>query len=895
MRLFIIIFSALLITTFSQPVFAQKVVKPTTQKVGKPTKGPKVVVDSVKLKAKNDSIAKSKDKLKAKVEYQASDSLTFDFKDKKAFLYSEAEIKYQKTDLKAATIEIDFDKSIAHARSVKDTTGKEIGTPVFSDNGTEFKSKILDYNYETKKGFIKGVVTKEGEGYIHGKQVKKMADDVTNIKDGSYTTCDLEHPHFELRFSRAKVIPNKETITGPAYMVLEDVPLPIGVPFGFFPNKNGRMSGIFMPSPGESGNRGFYIRDFGYYWGISDNLDAQIKGEAYTRGSWAVYPTINYFKRYKYQGNFNLRYAVNILGEKGAPDYQQSKDFSINWMHTQDAKANPVNRFSANVNIQTSKFNKFNPTTVGNYLSNTFSSSISYQTSIDDRIFISTSARHSQNTITKQMSVTFPDLSVSANRWFPFKREEGSGKKSWYEDISIGYSLVATNQLDTYDSLLTKKGMLKRLKNGAQHSIPISSTFKLFKYVTVSNSVNLTENWYLNYINKKWLKTTYKNTAGTTRDTAYVAIDTLQGFKASHDLSYSLSMNTTAYGMVQFKKGFIRAIRHVISPSISYSFKPDFSAASFGYYKNVQTDNLGTIQKYSIFEQSVYGGPTANKAGSISFNLRNNLEMKIKDKKDTVTGTRKIKIIDQLNISTNYDMSRDSLRWSKVFVSGNTPIFKNTNINFSGTWDPYAYDKRSHQDINMFEWEMERKLLRYENSNWSFGLSHQFSSNDGKKKTPTNTTTSAIGIDPKKSLIPNPDDSQATVAEKEDIIKNPNNYIDWKNAWTFGVNYTFNMTSTKDPTTGKVKNDLIQSMMFNGDISITNKWKVTFTSGYDFLHSQISYTSFTINRDLHCFEIRFNWIPLGTMKSWDFTIRAKSNLLQDLKLTKRKDFRDNLY
>ncbi len=875
----------MLITTFSQPLFAQKKVKPT--------KGQTVVVDSVKIKAKNDSIARSKDKLKAKVDYEAADSLTFDFKDKKAFLFNEAEIKYQKTLLKAATIEIDFDKSIAYARSVKDTTGKEIGTPVFSDNGQEFKTKVLDYNYETKKGYIKGVITKEGDGFIHGKQVKKMPNDVTNIKNGSYTTCDLEHPHFELRFSRAKVIPNSKTITGPAYMVLEDVPLPIGLPFGFFPNKSGRMSGIFMPSPGESGNRGFYLRDFGYYWGISDNLDFQIKGEAYTRGSWAVNPTINYFRRYKYSGSFNFRYAINIIGEKGSADYQKSKDFSVNWSHTQDAKANPVNRFSANVNIQTSKFNRYNPTTVGNYLSNTFSSSISYQTSFDDRIFVSASARHSQNTITKQMSVTLPDLSVSANRYYPFRKEEGSGKKGWYEDISIGYSMTATNQLDTYDSLLMKKGMFKQLKNGMQQKIPISSTFKILKYITVSNSVDLTENWYLQYINKRWATTTYKSTSGAIRDTSYVAIDTLQGFKASHDFSYSLSMNTTAYGQVQFKKGAIRAIRHVIAPSVSYSFTPDFSAPKFGYYKEVQVDKEGTMQKYSIFEQSVYGSPSAAKAGSISFNLRNNLEMKIKDKNDTVTGTRKIKIIDQLNISTNYDLSRDSLRWSKVYISGNTPIFKNTNINFSGTWDPYAYDKRSQQRINMFEWQMERKLLRYENSNWSFGLSHQFSSNSGEKK--SSTASTATGIDPKKSLMPNSSDDQATAAEKNDIIKNPDNYIDWKNAWNFGINYTFNLTSNKDANTGKVKNDLIQSMMFNGDISITSKWKVTFTSGYDFKNNQISYTSFTVNRDLHCFEIRFNWIPLGYMKSWDFTIRAKSNLLQDLKLTKRKDFRDNLY
>ncbi|MDP4291918.1 MAG: putative LPS assembly protein LptD, partial [Bacteroidota bacterium] len=724
MRLLIVLFSALILTTFSNSLLAQRVVK--TDSV------PKTHADSLKLKLKADSIANSKQKLKAKVEYEAVDSISFDFTDKKAFLFKDGSIKYQKMAIKAASIEIDFNKSITYSKGVADSTGKMTGEPVFKDGEQEFETKTLNYNYDTKKGVISDVVTKEGEGFIHGKQVKKMADDVTNIKNGSYTTCDLPHPHFELRFTKAKVIPNKETITGPAYMVLEDVPLPIALPFGFFPNKNGRMSGILMPSPGESANRGFYLRDFGYYWGINDNLDFQIKGEAYTRGSWAANPSFNYFRRYKYQGSFDLRFATNITGEKGSTDYSKSKDFSITWMHTQDAKANPVNRFSANVNIQTSKFNRFNPTTVGNYLSNTFQSSISFQTSIDDRIFISASARHSQNTLTKQMSVTLPDLAISANRWYPFKKEEGGGQRRWYEDISLGYSMTATNQLDTYDSLLFKPGSLKKLRNGIQHSIPISSTFKILKYITVSNAVNLTEDWYLQSISKQWLKTKY-TVKGKTRDTAYLAIDTVQGFKAAHDFSYSTSFNTTVYGIVRFKKGPIRAIRHVFAPSVSYNFKPDFSDPKWGYYKSY-VDSNGVKQKYSIFEGSTYGGPSAAKAGSINISIRNNLEMKVPSKKDTVTGLRTIKLIDQLTISTNYNLAADSLRWSPVTMSGSTPILKNTNINFSATWDPYSWDARNNRRSNILEWDYDRKLLRFEDANWSFGLSHTFTSKSGKQK-----------------------------------------------------------------------------------------------------------------------------------------------------------------
>ena len=858
-------------------MFAQKVVK--TDSV------PKTHADSLKFKA--DSLALSKQKLKAKVEYEATDSISFDFKDKKAFLYKEGSIKYQKMGIKAESIEIDFDKSVTYSKGVADSTGKMIGEPVFTQGEEEFSTKVLDYNYDTKKGYIENVMTKEGEGFIHGKEVKKMPDDVTNIKNGSYTTCDLPHPHFELRFTKAKVIPGKETITGPAYMVLEDVPLPIALPFGFFPNSSGRMSGIFMPSPGESANRGFYIRDFGYYWGISDYLDAQIKGEAYTRGSWAVYPTINYYKRYKFQGNFNFRYAVNITGIPGSTDFTKSKDFSINWMHTQDAKANPVNRFSANVNIQTSKFNQYNPTTVGNYLSNTFQSSISFQTTIADNFFVSVSARHSQNTITKQMSVTLPDLSISANRWYPFKKED-SPRKRWYEDISVGYSLTATNQLDTYDSLLFKPGGLKNLRNGAQHAIPISSTFKILKYISVSNSVNLTEDWYAQYINKRWLNTKYVK-EGVSRDTAYLKIDTLHGFKAAHDFSYSTSLNTTLYGIINFKKGSaIQKIRHVFTPSISYNFKPDFSDPKWGYYKSY-TDTTGRKQLYSIFEQSVYGGPSANKAGSIGISLQNNLEMKVRSKKDTVTGTRTIKIIDQLNISTTYNLAADSLRWAPINVTGNTPILKNTNINFSATWDPYSWDVRNNSRSNIYEWDLDRKLLRFVNSNWSFGLSHTFTSKNGEKK--AKAAVSSI-TDKKTGQVT--DTNPALAAEKKDIIENPQNYLNWNNPWSLTTNYTFNMTTVKDPVTHQLKNDIIQSVMFNGDVSVTPKWKVTFTSGYDFKSHQLSYTSFTVNRDLHCFEMSFNWIPFGYIKSWDFTLRAKSSLLQDLKITKRKDFRDNL-
>jgi hypothetical protein len=554
-------------------------------------------------------------------------------------------------------------------------------------------------------------------------------------------------------------------------------------------------------------------------------------------------------------------------------------------MHTQDAKANPVNRFSANVNIQSSKFNQHNPTTVGNYLSNTFQSSISFQTSFNDNFFVSVSARHSQNTITKEMSVTLPDLSVSANRWYPFKNEE-SVKKRWYEDISLGYSLVATNQLDTYDSLLFKPGGLKNLKNGVQHSIPISSTFKILKYITVSNSVNLTETWYSQYINKRWLNTQYV-TKGQTRDTAYLKTDTLHGFKAAHDFSYSTSLNTTLYLLRTFKKGSrIQAIRHVFSPSISYNYKPDFSAPKWGYYKSY-VDTAGHKQLYSIFEQGVYGGPSANKAGSIGISLRNNLEMKVLSKKDTVTGLRTIKIIDQLNISATYNLASDSLRWSPVNVSGSTPIFKNTNINFSATWDPYSWDVRNNHRSNIYEWDYARKLMRFDNSNWSFGLSHTFTSKNGKKKADAATAA----LTDKKGVTK---DDAATAAEKKDIVENPQNYLNWNNPWSLTTNYTFNMTTIKDPITNKLKNDIIQSVMFNGDVSVTPKWKVTFTSGYDFRMHQLSYTSFTINRDLHCFEMSFNWIPFGYIKSWDFTIRAKSTLLQDLKITKRKDFRDNL-
>lgn len=815
----------------------------------------------------NKSVVKKKEAIDTKVERVAGDSIIQDLPNRKVYLYGAAQIVYGEITLNAAYIEVDFAKNEVYARGVQDSTGKLTGTPVFKEGGQTFESEEMTYNFDTRKGLISKVFTQDGQGYLHGNRVKKMPDNKVNIQSGSYTTCsNKDHPHFEFRFRKSKVIPDDKIVTGPAYMVIEDVPTPLAVPFGLFPNKSGQRSGIRIPTYGESANRGFYFENGGYYLAINQHMDLDILGDIYTRGSWAVKPTFRYKKRYKYDGLLNTSYAINITGSEGAPDYQRSRDFRIRWTHRQDAKARPAGKFSADVFIVSSNFNRFNPVSTENYLSNEFKSSVAYQTNWNNKYFLTLNGSHRQNTKTKMVDVSLPELTFTVNRFYPLKRKNAIGKSKWYEELNVNYTLNARNYLSLPDSLLLKPDALSKMQNGIQQSLPINLPIKLLKYFSLANSINITDRVYFDYRRKSWDDNLNDTLPG-------VRIDTIKGLKNVLDFSFSSSLSTKAYGMVAFKKGPIRAIRHVLTPRVGFSYTPEFSDPFWGYYDSY-IDGNGVEQVYSKFEGAMYGSPPKDKSGRITFGVSNNLEIKVPSRKDTINGLRKVVLIEDLSLSGSYDIARDSLNLSEISLRGRTRLLKNVNIQYSGSWDPYVLDSSGRQ-INQFEWDVNRRLLRRKQTTWDFGMSWNIGQKDFAKK---QERKSELGTD----------------EELAEINENPQDYIDWTVPWSLNLNY--NLRYSDNPKyIGFVKTvdkKIVQTLGVSGEVNVTPKWKVTFNTGWDFEAKDLSYTSINVYRDLHCWEMRFSWIPTGFRKSWNFTINVKASVLQDLKLNKKKDFRD---
>lgn len=819
--------------------------------------------------------------LETKVERTAVDSIRHDMRKRMVYLYGDAVVVYGDIKLEAAVIEVSFERNEVFAYGVEDTTGKLIGTPVFTESGQTFEAKTITYNFDSRKGMIHNVFTEDGQGYLHGERVKKMDDNTINIQSGSYTTCNHRtHPHFEFRFKRSKVIPDNKIITGPAYMAIEGVPTPLAVPFGIFPNKTGQRSGIRVPTYGESTGqfpRGFYFEDGGYYWAINDHMDLDILGDIYTRGSWAIKPTFRYIKRYKYSGNLNTSYAINVLGTAGAPDYERRRDFQIRWTHRQDPKARPNSQFTANVFIVSSNFNRFNPTSTQDYLSNEFKSSIAYQTNWDNKYFLTLNASHRQNTKTRMVQVNLPEATFSINQFYPLKRKGAVDRPRWYEQLSISYRLNARNTINLPDSMLFKPDALSKMQNGIQQSIPINLPIKFLKHFTLTNSVNINNRTYFDSRRKYWSNDTLFQNNDTI--VGYVVTDTLQGFNNVLDFSLSTSLNTKVYGMVNFRKGPVRAIRHVITPSVGFSYTPEFGDPFWGYYDSYIDGNNNEVF-YSRFEGAIFGSPPREKSGRINFGISNNLEIKVPSRSDTITGLRKIVLIENLNISGSYDLARDSLNFSDLSVSGRTRLFKNLNVQYGSSWSLYAADSLG-RDMNTFQWDVNNKLLRQKRNSWSFSLNWNLRQQDfarSPQSEPNASRTSEFGSE----------------AELMEINQNPEDYIDWTVPWSLNIDYTIQYTNNiRYPSYRRENNtDLRQSLGLRGEINLTPKWKVGVQTGWDFVANDLIYTSINIYRDLHCWELRFNWIPSGFRQSWNFSINVKASVLQDLKLNKKKDFRD---
>ena len=818
----------------------------------------------------------------------AVDSVIQDMKEKIIYYYGKAVVKYDDIVLEANYLEFDLNSNTVTAKGIADTLGRLQGTPVFTQGGTRFEAEEMSYNFETKKGIIRKVWTEESGGYLHGEKIKRMEDNSINIRSGGFTTCSLkDHPHYQFRFTKAKVIPDDMIVTGPVFVTIQDVPLPIGLPFAMFPNAKGQKSGLIIPTYGESANRGFYLENGGYYWAINEHYDLQLLGDIYTRGSWALKPTFRYAERYKFNGSLALGFAVNKIGTQGAADYNESTDFKVRWTHKQDPKAHPRHSFSADVNIISSNYNKYNATTSTDYLSNTYKSSVAYQTSFGGRYYLTLNASHSQNTMTKQVTASLPELTFTANRVYPLQKLGKPGKRHWYKDLNISYTMNAKNYVSGVDTLLFPSGwyndmsawwsdMQQYMQSGVKHSIPINLPIKLLKHFTWTNSANFNDYMYFRRIERQWVEAD-----------SCMRIDTVNGFRNIIDFNVSSNITTKLYGMLNFRRGPIRAIRHVFTPTIGFTYRPDFSDPKWNVY-NSYVDQHGETQIYNMFANALYGSPSQSRSGLLTYNFANTLDMKVPSKSDTVTGVSKIVLLEALNFSGNYDLTQDSLNFSYMSVSGRTTLFKKLKVTYNSVWDPYTVDSLGNR-INRLEVVDNKRLFHKNSSAWNFSLSWSFSQHD-LEKWKKSTEANANDLEHRASQS-----EWVTEGEFLDIMGNPNAYVDWTTPWSLTLSYNLRHTSniTYASFMSIPTNKVVQTLTLNGDISLSPKWKFTFSTGWDFTNHGLSYTSVNIYRDLHCWEMRFNWIPIGNYKSWNFTINVKAQALQDLKLTKKKDYRDN--
>jgi len=832
--------------------------------------------NAILISQNKDSISQNKDSVKVdnkkktfenRVNYSAKDSISIDMTEKRVFLYNESKIKMDEIELESGYISISFNDKILHAESIKDSSSNEIQYPIFKEKGTEYKSKGVDYNFESKKGLIKGVFTKEGEGFLHGNTVKKIDDKTMFISGGKFTTCDLEHPHFAINFSKAKAITQDKIVTGPAWFSIMDIPLPIAIPFGYFPFTDKEKSGFLMPTYGYAQNRGYYLRNIGWYFAINDYYDFAVQADIYTNMSWAGNFKSNYNKRYKYNGGFEIRYEINKTGIESTPSYNEQKDFRFRWSHRQDPKSNPNSNFSANVNLVSNTFNQ-NAVNSGDYFNNTTTSSIAYTTKFGEKFSFTANLGENYNVNTGAISLDLPSVSLSSSQFYPFRKKKAKGVAKWYENITLSYRTSLMNSINTYDSLLLTKQVFKSMRNGMMHSIPIQSNIKAFKHFNWTNSISYTERWYLNSTIKQYNPLTDQ-----------VDKDTIMGFIANRDMSYSSSLNTRIYGMFTFKKGFIKAIRHVVNPAISFNYTPNFSNPSLGFY-NFYIDKLGNKVYYSKTEDGLFGSPPSGQSGVLGISIGNNLEMKIKSAKDTVTGTTKIVLLESLNLSSGYDIAKDSVNFQPLRLNARTTLFKKLIINFNASYTPYAMDSLGRL-TNEFLINKENKLFKRQNSQWDLNLSWQFSGK-GEKNTPKEGESSQEAISPTEM-------SYSPFVNPNEIL---NTYVDFTIPWSLSLGLNYSQLSSFIATIAGYETNKSATLTAKGDINLTSKWKIGLSSGYDFINKDYTYTSIDFYRDLHCWEMRMNWVPFGYRQGWNFTIAVKASMLQDLKYEIRNDFRN---
>lgn len=873
-----------------------------------PYEGWSIVHDSLAADsvAVADSLSKDepkKDAIDAPVFYECTDSMVWS-RTGNAYLYGAGKVRYDKIELTADVIKLNMDSSVVHATGSIDTTGMSVGLPIFMDGGTPYESDKMSYNFKTKKGFINNVYTQQGDGFIMGGKAKKDSAGIFYSQDGKYTTCDAEHPHFYVRLTRAKVRPKKDVVSGPLYLVVEDVPLPLALPFGYFPFTSSYSSGIIMPTFGDETERGFYIRDGGYYFAISDKVDLRLTGEIFTKGSWGLGAASTYAVRYKYSGSVDFSYLVTKNGEKGLPDYAVGKNFRLQWSHRQDPKVHPNSNFSASVNFATASYERSNLSSLYNPVLNSQSmrtSSVSYSYTFPNiGLSLSTTMNVAQNMQDSTLSLTLPNLSVSLSKKYPFKRKKRAGDERWYEKISLSYSGQMSNSISTKEDKVLKSNLVKDWRNGFKHNIPVSATFQLFGFLNITPSFNYTERWYFKKINQEWDYATNS-----------VAKDTVYGFNRVYNYNLSISANTTLYGFYQpagfLKNSRVHTVRHVFKPSISFSYAPDFGAEHYGYYDTyVYTDENGEARtvEYSPYQGSLYGIPSRGKTGSISFSVSNNVEMKWRTKNDSL---KKISIIDELGASLSYNLAAKTKPWSNLSTRLRLKLTKNYTFSFNATWATYAYAFNDRGQVivgDRTEWSYGRfgrfqgmsQNLSYTFNNKTFAKIKQWFQGSDEDEEAENQDSKDGTIEeesPKSGSL-----KESKTKKAKDATVDNDGYMPFKFPWNLTISYGIMMaenTAAKiNVKTMRYPYKFTQNMNISGNIGISDNWRITFTSGYNFQFKKLTTTTMNISRDLHCFEMSCG-IVLSPYTSFNFSFRATSQMLADaLKWDKRSSGSSNV-
>lgn len=862
--------------------------------------------------------------IEAPVDYTAKDSLVYDATTGFAHLYGDAKVNYQNMELTADYITLNMDSTVVHAEGVADSTGKGLrGTPVYKQGSENYESERMSFNFKTKKGFIEKVKTTQGNGFLRSVDSKRSNDGYFYLQNAQYTTCDADHPHFYLQLTRAKVSPGKETFFGPAYLVVADVPLPLAIPYGFFPFNKKYSSGIIMPTYGDETSRGFYLRDGGYYFAISDKMDLKLLGEIYTKGSWGISAETNYARRYRYRGNFFLSYLTTITGEKNLPDYSKTTSLKVQWSHSSDAKANPNTSFSARVNYASQNYERSNLTSLYTptaYTQSTRASSVSFTHNIPSLgISLSGSSNITQNMRDSSLNITLPDLSINVNRFYPFRRKKAVGKERWYEKISLSYTGQITNSITTKEDQLFKTPLLK-WRNGMQHRVPIDATFQVLKYINLSPSISLSGRTYFSRERRQWDDARQAER----RDTTY-------GFYNLYDWNASLSANTTLYGFyTPWRKLFgsrIQVIRHVFKPSVSFSYAPDFTARSYGYVTSyVRTDADGKVStvEYSPYASGAFGYPSGRQQGSINMSISNNVEMKIKSDADT-SGFRKISLIDELSASMSYNLATDYQPWSDLTTNVRLRFTPRYTFSLAARFATYAYEFDQNGNVivgNTTEWSHGR-FGRFQ------GMSQNISYTlDNKKMATFFGLLMGRGWDKVwasfsgKKQDDNPpvinEDDNLNEEEQEDANTDPmlrrNNakkpekkvsanvdddgYLAFSLPWTLTFSYGVTMNEDRskpiNPRNMRYPYSFTQTLNFSGNVQLAKGWNISFSSGYDFNYKKLSMTTASLSRDLHCFEMSCS-IVLLPYSSFNFSFRARAAELADaLRYEKRSSYSSNI-